>query len=322
LFSSNVSADTVEQVLHGPTGSGLHNHGEALKALRVVRSLLDHSNQLDYPENPGPGSPQPLREEDIAIITPFNSQVVRLRKVFREHGLYGVNIGPLEAFQGLESRFLIICTTRTRTDRKIIEHDQALRLGLIGEKKRFNVALTRAKEGLIVIGNPALLGAGPVRDETWRAFLSFCARNGCWEPAPGQPDKPKNARYERDAREGLRSGDNEPGEAADHGSVEARQDPSYWERKLAGLASEDSSSAKVGNEADEKDPRLEGYVSSLEYALLYDEKVRSTSTSNGETTSHGTRQLGGGQADDAYDAAMWVSGTAAEEVLRGWEERA
>jgi helicase MOV-10 len=208
-------------------------------------------------------------------------------------------------------------------DKKIIEHDQALRLGLIGEKKRFNVALTRAKEGLIVIGNPALLGAGPVRDESWRAFLSFCARNGCWEPAPGKPDKPRHARYEKDALDGQRTGGSEPGEAADHGSVESRQDPSYWERKLAGLVSEDSSSAKAGNEeADEKDPRLEGYVSSLEYALLYDEKVHSDSTPNGEPHGHGTRRLGGAHADDAYDAAMWVSGTAAEEVLRGWEERA
>ena len=39
-----------------------------------------------------------------------------------------------------------------------------------------NVALTRAKEGLIVIGNPAVLAT----DNYWTAFLAFCRRNGLW----------------------------------------------------------------------------------------------------------------------------------------------
>ena len=39
-----------------------------------------------------------------------------------------------------------------------------------------NVALTRAKEGLIVIGNPAVLAT----DDYWTAFLAFCRRNGLW----------------------------------------------------------------------------------------------------------------------------------------------
>lgn len=39
-----------------------------------------------------------------------------------------------------------------------------------------NVALTRAKHGLIVIGNPEVL----TTDDYWTAFLAFCHRNGLW----------------------------------------------------------------------------------------------------------------------------------------------
>jgi hypothetical protein len=91
-----------------------------------------------------------------------------------------VNIGPLEAFQGLESRIVILCTTRTRLgtvdqgrDRFVLE-DQSKGLGVIGEQKKFNVAITRAKEGLIVIGNRECLSC--TEDEAWVEFLAFCER--------------------------------------------------------------------------------------------------------------------------------------------------
>ena len=87
----------------------------------------------------------------------------------------GVNIGPLEAFQGLESRLVILCTTRTRN--RFIAQDIATGLGVIHESKRFNVALTRAKEGLIVIGNRDVLG----QEDNWKAFLAFCDRSGVSE---------------------------------------------------------------------------------------------------------------------------------------------
>jgi len=94
--------------------------------------------------------------------------------------MFGVNIGPMEAFQGLESRAVIVCTTRTR--KRFLQQDQRRGLGLIGEPKRFNVALTRAMEGLIVIGNPELLK----EDESWAPFLKFCWRNGLWNEENGK----------------------------------------------------------------------------------------------------------------------------------------
>ena len=42
-------------------------------------------------------------------------------------------------------------------------------VGFLSEKRRLNVALTRAKRGLIVIGDPATLRG----DDNWRAWLEY-----------------------------------------------------------------------------------------------------------------------------------------------------
>ena len=57
---------------------------------------------------------------------------------------------------------------------------------MINESRKFNVALTRAKHGLIVIGNPWVLSVDP----HWMAFLKFCWRNGSWDP----DDEPRDPR--------------------------------------------------------------------------------------------------------------------------------
>ena len=57
---------------------------------------------------------------------------------------------------------------------------------MINEPRKFNVALTRAKQGLIVIGNPWVLSLDP----HWTAFLKFCWRNGLWDP----DDEPRDPR--------------------------------------------------------------------------------------------------------------------------------
>jgi helicase MOV-10 len=135
-----------------------------------------------------------IAPKDICIMSPFQSQVRRLRRDFRKNGMRNIDIGPMEAFQGLESRFVILCTTRSRD--RFLDQDKARGFGIIHEPKRFNVALTRAKQGLIVIGNPALLA----KDIHWKAFLSFCARNGLVD---GEINEPINEALEIPALERI-----------------------------------------------------------------------------------------------------------------------
>lgn len=178
LFVQNTTSDAVESVLSGGgSGAGaLFNHGEASNALQIAKTLLEHHVSTSE-------ETEQIKQDEIAVMSPFKAQVHLLRKVFREHGLHDVNIGPLEAFQGLESRFVMLCTTRTRRGvqeknaARFVREDQEKGLGVIGKPKRFNVAMTRAKEGLIVLGDPETLTVEG--DVCWEAFMNFCARNGC-----------------------------------------------------------------------------------------------------------------------------------------------
>ncbi|EKG20589.1 DNA helicase UvrD/REP type [Macrophomina phaseolina MS6] len=156
LFKANTGPDEMEG-----EGGGWYNVAEARLACNIAQSLA-RSGLVD--------------ERDICIMSPFHAQVRVLRSMIREppYEMWKVNIGPLEAFQGLESRVVIVCTTRTRA--RYLEQDCERGLGVVHEQKRFNVALTRAKEGLVVIGNPHVLGVDPC----WAAFLAFCQRHGLW----------------------------------------------------------------------------------------------------------------------------------------------
>lgn len=48
---------------------------------------------------------------------------------------------------------------------------------MIHESKRWNVAMTRAKELLLVVGNAETLMVDP----NWRSFYLFCVRNGAYQ---------------------------------------------------------------------------------------------------------------------------------------------
>ncbi|KAK9434253.1 P-loop containing nucleoside triphosphate hydrolase protein [Lipomyces doorenjongii] len=133
-----------------------------------------------------------VRPFEIAIAVPFREQIRRIRHKLRQQRLRDVNVGPVESYQGAEHRVVIVCTTRTRE--RFVASDYQKGMGLIHEAKRFNVAITRAKELLVVIGNSDILQ----RDGNWRALLSFCYRNSLfdkirpseWRPSPEELNTP------------------------------------------------------------------------------------------------------------------------------------
>ncbi|PVH92995.1 P-loop containing nucleoside triphosphate hydrolase protein [Periconia macrospinosa] len=162
LYVPNTGADEIER-----EGGGWYNYSEATQACIIAQKLITEA-----------GVPQ----EDICIMSPFAAQVRVLRKMMRSgvysgiaggsEGYWDVNIGPVEAFQGLEKRVVILCTTRSRPS--FVDADVARGLGIVKFPRKMNVALTRAMEGLVVIGHPEVLEM----DEEWRQWVVFCVRNG------------------------------------------------------------------------------------------------------------------------------------------------
>ncbi|KAG8896554.1 hypothetical protein FRB99_008838 [Tulasnella sp. 403] len=114
-----------------------------------------------------------LTDKDIGIISPYHAQCQKIRTLLRvQHP--GIKVGSVEEFQGQERRIIIVSTVRSSME--YIEFDVRHTLGFVSNPRRFNVAVTRAKALLIVVGDPDVLGLDPL----WRSFLNYIHNNGGW----------------------------------------------------------------------------------------------------------------------------------------------
>jgi superfamily I DNA and/or RNA helicase len=89
-------------------------------------------------------------------------------------GLHGVDVGPVESYQGAEFRVTILSCVRSRS--RFIAADRHAGAGFYDSPKRFNVAVTRAKELLVIIGNANLLKG----DAHWRGLLGVMQRHNLY----------------------------------------------------------------------------------------------------------------------------------------------
>ncbi|XP_006888176.1 PREDICTED: putative helicase Mov10l1 [Elephantulus edwardii] len=110
---------------------------------------------------------------DIGVITPYRKQVEKIKILLRSVDLMDIKVGSVEEFQGQEYLVIVISTVRSNEDR--FEDDRFF-LGFLSNSKRFNVAITRPKALLIVLGNPHVL----VRDPCFGALLEYSISNGVY----------------------------------------------------------------------------------------------------------------------------------------------
>ncbi|GAA5946687.1 hypothetical protein JCM3765_000349 [Sporobolomyces pararoseus] len=162
MLFSNTSGEDFEV----EEGSSFFNPSEINLIVSLIEDLVRDG------EERGHGN---VRAKDISVISPFREQVWRIRLALRKARLGDVDVGNVEALQGAENRVVIVSPVRS-VNTRWIEHDRQSNRGLIYEPKRFNVAMTRAKELLIVVGNAQTLTVDPY----WRAFYHLCLRNDCY----------------------------------------------------------------------------------------------------------------------------------------------
>lgn len=108
-----------------------------------------------------------VRPMDIGIVCPYNAQRTKLKNLIGNN----IEIGTVEYYQGREKKIIIFSAVRSQTPT----------LGFLRNEKRLNVALTRAKSLLIVMGNPETL----YRNHYWREFIRYCSANKAivgWAP--------------------------------------------------------------------------------------------------------------------------------------------
>lgn len=136
------------------------------------------------------------------MIAPYRAQVRKIRTILNVD-FPDVKVGTTEEFQGdvsrstlftklkdkwfiIQERYAIIVST-VRSSLDFLEFDLRHTLGFVASPRRFNVAMTRAKSILIIIGDPDVLGLDPL----WRQFLNHIHANGGWRGIriPWDPSK-------------------------------------------------------------------------------------------------------------------------------------
>ena len=89
---------------------------------------------------------------------------------------------------------IIITTVRSSADH--VGHDIKHKLGFVAAPKRFNVAVSRAKALLIIVGNPHVL----VTDPHWARLLRWARDHGAYRgiPYPEEAAQGEQAEAEED----------------------------------------------------------------------------------------------------------------------------
>ncbi|XP_029991489.1 RNA helicase Mov10l1 [Sphaeramia orbicularis] len=127
----------------------------------------------------------PVDTSDIGIITPYRKQCEKIRLLLGKVGLSDIKVGSVEEFQGQE--FLVIILSTVRSNESVDNNDLQSVLGFLANPKRFNVAITRPKALLLIVGNPHIL----IKDACFRALLQYCFINGGYlgcDPPPSLRD--------------------------------------------------------------------------------------------------------------------------------------
>ncbi|KIM41418.1 hypothetical protein M413DRAFT_72013 [Hebeloma cylindrosporum] len=98
----------------------------------------------------------------IAVITPYQAQVTLLTSLLRPKYGAALEIGTVDGMQGREKEAIIISLVRSNDTREV---------GFLKEKRRMNVAMTRAKRHLCIVGDSSTVCHGGSYLKKWLAWL-------------------------------------------------------------------------------------------------------------------------------------------------------
>ncbi|CAN5599859.1 hypothetical protein BH11BAC5_BH11BAC5_37030 [soil metagenome] len=130
--------------VQGNNGMSLQNEGE----LKITQKLLES---------------EVLPPERTAFISPYNGQVAAAKELLPA----AMRISTIDSFQGQEKEIIILSLVRSNDDGDI---------GFLKDYRRMNVAITRAKEQLFVIGDSATIGG----DAFYNSFLTYIEKYGSY----------------------------------------------------------------------------------------------------------------------------------------------
>lgn len=147
----------------GANGSSYLNRVEAMNVDKIIARLVRDG----------------VLPDQIGVITPYEGQRVYIWQYLKLNSTVPksalneleVEVSSVDAFQGREKDYIILLCVRANEDRDI---------GFLKDLRRLNVALTRAKFGLIILGNPRSLS----KNKLWNSLLVHYRERGCLVEGP------------------------------------------------------------------------------------------------------------------------------------------
>ncbi|KAI9886964.1 MAG: hypothetical protein M1823_001256 [Watsoniomyces obsoletus] len=118
-----------------------------------------------------------VQPADIGVITPYEGQRSFVVSSMQQSGSFTkerykeIEVASVDAFQGREKDFIVLSCVRSNDHQGI---------GFLSDPRRLNVALTRAKYGLVILGNPKVLSKHPL----WHYLLLHFKERNCLVEGP------------------------------------------------------------------------------------------------------------------------------------------
>mmetsp|Transcript_115056 Transcript_115056/g.199628 ORF Transcript_115056/g.199628 Transcript_115056/m.199628 type:complete len:1706 (-) Transcript_115056:102-5219(-) len=117
-------------------------------------------------------SGEQMGAKSVGVVTPYAGQkkliIGKLEKegFVDDKGICSIGTNTVDGFQGQEREIIIFSAVRSNKSSSV---------GFLDDWRRVNVMLTRAKRGLIIIGNKDTLRTNRI----WSSWLGWAARKGC-----------------------------------------------------------------------------------------------------------------------------------------------
>ncbi len=150
-FIDTAGAEFEEQ--REPDGESKLNPGEANLVIQLIGDLIEAG----------------VSPAEMGVIAPYAAQVRLLRGKLN---VMGLEIDTVDGFQGREKEVIIVTMVRSNDNQEI---------GFLADTRRTNVALTRARRKLIVIGDSATLASHKFYANLLEYFESQDAYRSVWE---------------------------------------------------------------------------------------------------------------------------------------------
>lgn len=141
------------------------NEAEAVRVVSLIKNIMKQSNPDD-----------PFSPKTIGVVTPYSGQVQLIKSLIADDSeitsmpkaaAASIEVRSVDGYQGRERDVIIFSAVRSNRRGNV---------GFLSDWRRLNVALTRARSALLVVGDADTLADG---DKHWAAFSKWCQGVRC-----------------------------------------------------------------------------------------------------------------------------------------------